>query len=264
MNTFVSEVNDYTDFAHLYDFDDRSITKDDIPFFLEYAKKINGDILELACGTGRVLLPLAKAGFNVWGLDITKEMLEQFKMKLSRETEDVQNRVTLIEQDMTSFKLDKKFSMITIPYRTFQLLINDTDQINCLKNVHSHLSDNGTFILTVFRPGQLTEDWTKYPEQEDWSRKDEETGITYKATNAKTGIDVNKQIIYPDLNYYITEKSGEVKKLTQRVALKYYQEYQIKNLLQETGFEVVEEFGYYDKRPLGEGTEYILVCKKTI
>ena len=76
------EVNLFRVTASLYDLDQRNITKDDIPFYLEYASKLHGSILELACGTGRVTIPLANEGYNIWGIDLSKEMLDQLKVKM--------------------------------------------------------------------------------------------------------------------------------------------------------------------------------------
>jgi len=253
-------INSYVEYAKFYDYDQRNITKDDIPFFIDYAKKVNGDILELACGTGRVLLPLAKEGFNVTGIDKTEEMLEQFKKKLSNF--EVASKVTLYNADMTSFDLGREFPLVTIPYRTFQLLIDEEDQKNCLKMVRNHLTDDGLFIITVFFPGGLDESWTTYPEQEDWVLKNEQNGLSYKGTNVKKGIDVKNQIMYPQLKVYETDKNGNENVYTQEIGLKYYEEDQIIGLLQNSGFSIEEKFGYYDKRPIGKGSEMIFVCKK--
>ena len=79
--------------AFLYDYDDRDIVKDDIPFYLEYAAKYPGDILELACGTGRVALVLAQNGHQVYGIDLSGSMLEQFRSKLAGQPKAVQDRI---------------------------------------------------------------------------------------------------------------------------------------------------------------------------
>jgi 2-polyprenyl-3-methyl-5-hydroxy-6-metoxy-1,4-benzoquinol methylase len=55
--------------ARLFDVDNRDLLQDDIPFYIEYAKQHQGDILELGCGTGRMALSLAAEGFRVTGLD---------------------------------------------------------------------------------------------------------------------------------------------------------------------------------------------------
>ena len=96
--------------AFLYDYDDRDIVKDDIPFYLEYAAKYPGDILELACGTGRVALVLAQNGHQVYGIDLSGSMLEQFRSKLAGQPKAVQDRIWLGQYDMANFQLNKEFS----------------------------------------------------------------------------------------------------------------------------------------------------------
>jgi len=73
---------------------------------------------------------------------------------------------------------------------------------------------------------------------------------------------LNNQIIYPELIYYVTNQDGIEEKIVEPLALKYYYEEQMRNLLQSNGFKIVEEMGYYDRRPISEGPELIFICKK--
>ncbi|MDF2964602.1 MAG: Methyltransferase type 12, partial [Paenibacillus sp.] len=116
-------INRYRSTAHLYDLDDRGIVKDDIPFYIERAKDIQGEILEIACGTGRVTIPLARAGHKVAGLDLSRNMLQVLENKLICESEDVRRNIELIEGDMTEFEFNRQFPFIITPFRAFQLLI---------------------------------------------------------------------------------------------------------------------------------------------
>jgi 2-polyprenyl-3-methyl-5-hydroxy-6-metoxy-1,4-benzoquinol methylase len=78
--------------AKYYDVDPRGVHADDIPFYIEFAKEIDAErILELGCGTGRVSIPLAKSGFLVNGINLSKEMLEVFSSKLKNMDRNVQN-----------------------------------------------------------------------------------------------------------------------------------------------------------------------------
>lgn len=75
--------------ARFYDYENKGYVKD-IPFYLEYAKNCGGEVLELGCGTGRILIPMAKAGITITGLDISGEMLKIARdkvMHLDRESE---------------------------------------------------------------------------------------------------------------------------------------------------------------------------------
>jgi len=257
------EKNLYRATANFYDLDQRNVVQDDIPFYIERAKRIQGDVLELACGTGRVLLPMAQAGINVWGLDLSKEMLDQLDPKKSRLDQNVKDRIHTIHGDMSNFDLERKFSLIIIPFRGFQALTTNEQQKSSLQIIHRHLVDDGLFIIDVFRPyAQLDESWMLQDEIEDWTYSDLNTGINVKRTNKRTKIDVEKQIIYPELIYYITDQNGKEERIVEPLALKYYYEEQLRELLLSNGFEIVEEMGYYDGRSIKDGPELIYVCKK--
>ncbi len=253
--------NLYRNVANLYDLDQRNVTQDDIPFYLDYASEINGDILELACGTGRVTIPLAKAGHNVWGLDLSKEMLDELNKKIESDSQ-LKQKINLIHGNMTSFDLNHKFSLIFIPFRSFQSLLKVEDQNACLTNVKNHLSQDGYFIIDVFRPyAKLDESWIR-PEALDWEIEDESIGNMVRRTHIRREIDIENQIIYPELNYYVVDKEGKERKIVEHLSLKYYYEEQMRSLLIANGFKIVEEIGYYDKRPINEGPELIFICKK--
>ena len=110
--------------AWLYDVDNRDIVQDDIPFYLEYAKQQQGEILELGCGTGRVALVLGEAGFRITGLDLSTQMLDVFRSKLTMKPE-LTDKITLIHGNMAGFNFDRKFALITAPFRAFQCLTDD-------------------------------------------------------------------------------------------------------------------------------------------
>ena len=144
--------------AWLYDYDHRDNLTDDIPFYNEYALKTDGQVLELGCGTGRVALKLAEYGFNVTGLDLSGPMLEIFNEKLNDLA--YKDKITLVKENMAKFEFGKKFGLIITPFRAFQVLTEEEDilgSLNCIKN---HLSNEGLFIINVFRPyKELDETW---------------------------------------------------------------------------------------------------------
>lgn len=161
------KVNLYRVTASLYDLDQRNITKDDISFYLEYASKLHESILELACGTGRVTIPLANEGYNIWGIDLSKEMLGQLKVKMKNLQKEAKQRIHITHADMTNFELGRVFSLIIIPFRSFQSLTSEEQQKACLHTIYRHLSEDGHFIINVFKPyAQLDKSWIQ-PEASD-------------------------------------------------------------------------------------------------
>ncbi len=258
-----SESNLFSKTAYLYDLNPLPLLKDDIPFYLEYASRINGDILELSCGSGRITIPLAKAGHEVWGMDISNATMESFRKKIKDLPEEAAQRIHLFHGDMTDFKINKKYPLILIPFRSYQALIEDNQQNMCLRSVYNHLSEDGFFIITFLKPmDDIKNRWIKKEETFEWENIDPRTGNKVRRHQIRKNIEPNKQIIYMDLVFYIEQVDGSEERLVEELSIKYHYEDQIRSLLFSNGFEIIEEMGYYDRRPITEGSEFIFVCQK--
>ena len=258
-----TEKNLYLKDAPFYDLDTRPVTKIDIPFYLEQAAKIKGNILELACGTGRITIPLAKAGYEIWGIELSEPMIRQFKNKIKDLPQDIAQRIHLLHGDMSSFSLDRKFPLILLPSRSFQLLLDRELEDKCLKNCYAHLAENGYFIIDVANYiKDIEKGWVREEEFFDWENIDPVTGYKIRRTHIRQEIDKEKQIIYPLKIYHITRDDGSVEKVRKRSPWKYFYEHQIKELLTAHGFKIIAEMGTYDGKPMAEGSEFIFICQK--
>jgi SAM-dependent methyltransferase len=123
----------------------------DTPFYLALAREAAAQghaVLELACGTGRVTLPIAREGIDVAGLDNAAAMLAVARRKAAAEDLDV----TWVEADIRDFDLGRSFGLIIVPYRSFLHLLTAADQAACLAAVHRHLIPGGRFALNFFAP----------------------------------------------------------------------------------------------------------------
>jgi ubiquinone/menaquinone biosynthesis C-methylase UbiE len=121
---------------------------DDLPFWLELARRHGDPVLELACGTGRVSLPLARAGFRVTGLDAAPSMMEVARARAAGNKLDI----AFIEGDMRDFDLGERFPLILCPANAFLHLLTRADIEDCLANVRRHLTPEGRFALDIFIP----------------------------------------------------------------------------------------------------------------
>lgn len=254
--------NLYQNTAWLYDIDNRDNLHDDIPFYIEYAKALGGEVLELGCGTGRVSLALAHQGINVTGLDLSNEMLEIFRKKIEAAPE-LKDKITVVHGNMAEFHLDKDFNLVIAPFRTFQALTRKTDIENALKCIYSHLSVNGIFIINVFKPfGAMDESWC-YKEKVQWERLDEPTGNYVVKKHWGDKIDVKNQVIYPHFAYEVTDRNGTTERYIEDLILKYYYENQLEEIIMKSSFRILERFGWYDKRSILEANrELIFVCMR--
>ncbi len=123
--------------------------KDDITYYTEVFRGFSGSVLELACGTGRLVLPIARSGVAVEGLDSSPDMLAVLRKKAAALGLD---NIQLYEQSMQEFDIPKKFDTIFIASGTFQLLIPYEQALACLKCAHRHLQDDGALLIDVFVP----------------------------------------------------------------------------------------------------------------
>jgi SAM-dependent methyltransferase len=151
----------------------------DLPFYLDLATQSRGPVLEIACGTGRVLLPIARKGIEICGVDNSLHMLDVLKANLAQEPDEVSQLITLQEGDMRTFRLNQKFPMVMIPFRPMQHMFTVEDQVAALRTAAAHLTDQGTLAFDVFYP-KFEMIWTKIGEEVsemEWSISSDPTKI---------------------------------------------------------------------------------------
>ncbi len=132
---------DHADFLH----------GDDIRIYVDLAQAHPGLVLEMGCGTGRVLLPLARAGLTVHGIDASQPMLEQLRLALIGEPLEVRERVAYSHVDLRSFELFRTFGLILAPGMVLHSFIERADQRRWLRNVRRHLAPGGEFCFDTFQ-----------------------------------------------------------------------------------------------------------------
>ena len=248
--------------AEFYDllYEDRQ----DIDFFLDYSRQVKGRTLELGCGTGRILIPTALAGREITGLDISSYMLEKCREKLDKQPEKVQERVRLVQGDMTEFSTGEVYDLVTIPFRSFHHLITDEEQKNCLNCVNKHLIPDGLLILDLYNIAGVSMYHPKYTqEQELLPIRKTEDGRSRRCTIRTSGFHRDRQYNDTEIIYYITGLNGELERLVQKFLLRYFYRDEVENLLQQCGFRVLSLFGNYDRSEYSpDSHEMICIAEK--
>lgn len=254
--------NLYLNTARLYDTDNRQVFSEDIPFYLRRAKELGGKSLELACGTGRITIPLAKEGISIWGLDYSRSMLEVLNDKVRKLPGKVRQHLHIVHGDMTNFSLSEKFRFIFIPFRSFQVLETDEQALRCLSCVHRHLEDGGQFILNVFKPNNgIGENWVDLNETLDYESA-AEGGEKVTRHSIRKAVDPDKRLLFIDYVYRLYKRDGTVEEYRDSIRLRYFYEKDIRKLIDSSGFKIAEAYGWYDGTPVHEGNEFIFVCSK--
>ncbi|EZH65099.1 hypothetical protein DH09_15745 [Bacillaceae bacterium JMAK1] len=128
----------------------------DIPYYISRLQHITSPILEPASGTGRMLFPLIDAGFQVVGVDTSKEMLDLCKSYATKNGYDP----TLIQDDVTTVQLHQQFGAIVLPTGSFSLLTSREQAKKALINFYHHLEAGGKLIIDIISPGPIEDDHT--------------------------------------------------------------------------------------------------------
>ena len=238
----------------------------DIAFYVELARGANGPVLELGCGTGRILIPSALAGATITGLDHSELMLAACRHKVDSLPADVRARIVLDAADMTDFSLGRRFGLITIPFRAFSHLITVEHQLGCLASVRRHLATDALLVLDVFQPDpkRLVEPAIS-EEIEDCPESPLADGRTVSRTNRVTALDRAAQTFQVEFNYYFRDRAGRSEHVRETFPFRYYFRYELEHLLARAGFEVVALYGAYDRSALtGDSLEMIFAAREAI
>ena len=227
----------------------------DFPFLLAQAQRARRDdtLLELACGTGRVAIPLAQAGLKVTGIDLSRGMLDEARRKAAAEGVSA----TWIEADMRAFDLGATFSTIILVANGLCHLLTLADFEACAACVRKHLALGGRFIIDVFVPhcGILTRDPAgRYPMSEPYDDPDGRGQVVVMHNNI---YDPTTQVNH--ITTYTTWSSGE--EIAGEVDMRMYFPQELDALLKYNGLPVVQKFGDYAATPFGPGaTKQLIVC----
>jgi SAM-dependent methyltransferase len=245
----------YDCFPELGEFYDHVIpyqTRQDVGFFVEEAKNSGGEVLEIGCGTGRIMIPTARAGISITGIDRSKHMLERLAVNLSHEPDDVRTRVAYVESDMRNFELGKQFSLITIPFRPFQHLLTTESQLACLECIRRHLAPGGRLIIDVFNPSLSmlaeTECGVEFAHEPEFVLPD---GRRVNRCARITRKDLLNQINYCELIYRVTDKNQSENTIVHPFGMRYYFRYELEHLLARAGFQIMHLYSDYDRSAFG-------------
>jgi SAM-dependent methyltransferase len=142
-------VSDFYDHPELYDA--LLPASAHVPFYVDLARQQAGAVLELACGTGQLTIPVASLGFPTVGLDLSSAMLSVARERASAAGASA----AFVQGDMRHFALGRHFDFIFVARNSLLHLLSTTDVLAALTAVGSHLTPDGLFAFDVFNPGPL-------------------------------------------------------------------------------------------------------------
>lgn len=250
--------------AEAYDLVPRYVNRPDKEFYLQSAASSPGKILELGCGTGRILIPIAANGHAITGLDISDNMLAKCRQKLKSLPGRLKENVRLVKADMTSFKLDDVFHLAIMPGHAFQHLISIDDQMTCLSVLNRHLLIKARLIFdvvnvdfTVINNPRNSEEIEDLP---DYALPD---GRRLRQTGRMADFHPAEQYNDVEIIHYLTDVNGTTERIVQAFPFRYFFRYEVEHLLARCGFKISGLFGNFDKSPLAHNSpEMIFVAEK--
>ncbi len=234
----------------------------DIPFYLEYAQRFGGPVLELGTGTGRVAWPLAKSGVEVVGLDSSDRMLAVAQAKSRDHDADVSDRVTFGIGDMADFSLDRQFPLVIVAARSFQHLITPEAQQQSLIKIREHLDPDGRVLLHLFDPRldlcAPNIDITDEVEE----GVDPSSGNTVRRHIATRTADPLMQTLESTITIQVCDRNGAVVKEEQATwALRWTYQQEMRYLLEHCGYRIEAEYSDFANSPPAYGREQIWVAQ---
>ena len=258
-------LDEYGDIADLYDHVVPYRERADVGFFVEAATAAGGPVLELGCGTGRVLIPTVRAGIEVTGVDLSARMLAVCRKRLDVEADAVRGRARLIQADMRRFDAGQRFALATIPFRPFQHLLTMEDQLASLSCIRSHLTENGVLIVDLFNPSldfladvRLGEEGGEEP---GFTMPD---GRRVVRSFRVTAADRFKQVNDIELIYRVTHPGGREERLVHAFPMRYVFRFEMEHLLTRSGFLVEHLYSDFEKHLYGHAYpgELIFVARR--
>jgi len=235
----------------------------DIAFYRHAVRQYGDPALELGCGTGRITLAIAEAGYRIVGLDLSQKMLERAGRKRAAMRREARERVHLVEADMTRFDLGEKFRSILIPFRPFQHLLETEQQLACLECVRKHLWAGGRLILDVFQTDPERMNNVKFLAEQSLLEYTMEDGRRVVLSERVVAFHRALQRNDVEMIFRVQHPDGRTEQLCMAWTLRYFFRYELEHLLARSGFRLEALYGNFDASPLRDDSpEMIFVAAR--
>jgi SAM-dependent methyltransferase len=232
---------------------------DDVAFYKALLPSADAAVLELGCGTGRVLLPLAESCGFLQGLDASEGMLAICHLKLQAAAIPP-TKVRVEAGDITNFHLGRTFDLIIAPYRVFQLLETDAQVEGLFRCVRTHLAPGGSCILNVFRPElnaeRLRQTWCQPDELLSWETT--VAGDEVRCYERRPRMDRERLILYPELIYRRYRRGVLVEEAVLKIPRTCYSPEAFEQVITRHDFHIIQRWGGYAGEAYGEGPELVV------
>jgi SAM-dependent methyltransferase len=237
--------------------------KGDVDFFVACARQFGAPVLELATGTGRVLWPVAAAGFDIVGLDISHEMLAVARSNGGRQSSVTRERVRFCRMDMASFFLTESFRLAIIPFRAFQHLTLPQEQRSALNCIRQSLMTGGHLVIDLLDP-RLENCVPGAPSPMPERRvRNQNTGRTAVRRVVERINDPVRQVFTEKFRLEELDEEGwTLESEETEWTLRWSTRQEMRYLFELTGFNVIAEYSDFFRSPPTYGVEQLWVLQK--
>ncbi|MBI3964284.1 MAG: class I SAM-dependent methyltransferase [Chloroflexi bacterium] len=242
-------------FARYYELDQGGFAED-VSLYLELARRTGAPILELGCGTGRLLVPLAEAGYEVTGIDVSPAMLDVARAKVAARPE-LAGRVELTQVDARATTWQSRFALAFWAINSFMHLEDTVVAGEVLARTRDALRPGGLLVLDLFNPDPDALTAPAGLLRHEWTRIDPATGetvtklVSQRADPARQRIDVT-------FWYDALAVDGTVRRVVAPFAMRYWWRAELELALERAGFRCEQIYGSYDLDAYGPESERLL------
>lgn len=247
-------------YAPFYDWENaQTLGRRDVAFWRTLASRVRGRVLELGCGTGRVTLPLARAGVRVVGIDRSAAMLAHARAR-QRRARRSPPRAALVRGDIRALPFGTTFPLVIAPYGILQSLVSDADLRSTLNAVARVLEPGGTFAMDLV---------PDLPVWQEYKNRIRLRGFRHRSASHLTLVESVRQDRRRQLTIfeqdYIERQEGRRTERRFTLTFRTLSIPQLRRRLERAGFTVTAALGDYDGRPWDPRADvWVIVAKKAV
>jgi SAM-dependent methyltransferase len=226
-----------------------------LDFYLPLAREAKGPVLDIACGAGRILLPLLQEGVDIEGVDLFEPMLNRLRAKAA----ELGLSPRLYRADMSEFAVPRKFALVMIPFNAFIHNMTQAAQIRCLSLCREHLLPGGMFVLDTFFPSWEIVGAPNGTRAFEGEMPHPVTGMPMRMYDTRT-FDRVAQTQHSLNEMEILAADGSVATVHRtECSSRYIYKHEMELLLRVAGFARWEIYGDFDRRPLTQEGDAMIV-----
>jgi len=235
----------------------------DVPFYVDLARQSGGPVLEIGCGTGRVMIPIAREGIEIHGVDNSPAMLQILEKHIQAEPEPVRSKAKVYPADMRDFRLNRNYPLVIIPFRPLQHMYTLEDQVSALTTAAFHLDQGGIFAFDVFYPKLevIPQRIGKEVLELEWMSPSDPAKVVRRYFRTDSFDKINQTFSLTFL--FKTFHDGKlVSEETEPLRMSYYTYPHLQALFRMAGLESVREYGSFAKTPLDNSAQEMIFLLK--